>query len=317
MTKVWISRHLPERVEARAHARFDATTTPSTTPLGPDALARALRENDGVLATLGDGFTPEVFAAAGQIRARVIANFGVGYNHIDVEAARARDITVTNTPGVLTEATADIAMTLMLMVARRAGEGERLARSGAWPGWHPTQMLGQDVTGRTLGIIGFGRIGQAMARKAHFGFGMKVIYYNRSPKAVDFPAVRLETIAEVMAEADIVALHTPGGGANTHLIGKAELAAMKPTGILVNTARGDVIDEAALMDTLERGAIFGAGLDVYEHEPHVPNRLRTLDNVVLLPHLGSATLGVREAMGNMALDNLEAFFAGRPVPNPV
>ncbi|MEL6600651.1 MAG: D-glycerate dehydrogenase [Pseudomonadota bacterium] len=317
MTKVWISRHLPERVEARAHALFDATTTPSTTPLGPEALARALRENDGVLATLGDGFTPEVFAAAGQIRARVIANFGVGYNHIDVEAARARDITVTNTPGVLTEATADIAMTLMLMVARRAGEGERLARSGAWPGWHPTQMLGQDVTGRTLGIIGFGRIGQAMARKAHFGFGMKVIYYNRSPKAVDFPAVRLETIAEVMAEADIVALHTPGGGANTHLIGAAELAAMKPTGILVNTARGDVIDEAALMDTLERGAIFGAGLDVYEHEPHVPNRLRTLDNVVLMPHLGSATLGVREAMGNMALDNLEAFFAGRPVPNPV
>ncbi|MEL7414731.1 MAG: D-glycerate dehydrogenase, partial [Pseudomonadota bacterium] len=280
-------------------------------------LARALRENDGVLATLGDGFTPEVFAAAGQIRARVIANFGVGYNHIDVEAARARDITVTNTPGVLTEATADIAMTLMLMVARRAGEGERLARSGAWPGWHPTQMLGQDVTGRTLGIIGFGRIGQAMARKAHFGFGMKVFYYNRSPKAVDFPAVRLETIAEVMAEADIVALHTPGGGANTHLIGAAELAAMKPTGILVNTARGDVIDEAALMNTLERGAIFGAGLDVYEHEPHVPDRLRTLDNVVLLPHLGSATLGVREAMGNMALDNLEAFFAGRPVPNPV
>ncbi|MEL6679041.1 MAG: D-glycerate dehydrogenase [Pseudomonadota bacterium] len=317
MAKVWISRHLPESVEARAAALFDTTPSAATQPQGREALVTALREADGILATLGDAFSADVFAEAGTVRARVIANFGVGYNHIDVDAARAHGITVTNTPGVLTEATADIAMTLMLMVARRAGEGERMVRADAWPGWHPTQMLGRDVTGATLGIIGFGRIGQAMARKAHYGFGMEVVYYNRSAKEVPFSARRRDTIAEVMAEADVVALHTPGGGANTHLIGAPELAAMKPTGILVNTARGDVIYEAALVETLEAGRIFGAGLDVYEHEPTVPDSLRALENVVLLPHLGSATLGVREAMGNMAVDNLEAFFAGQPVPNPV
>lgn len=277
--------------------------------------AQALHDYDAVVCTLGDRFSADMFA--GDLRCKLIANFGVGYNHIDADAAQAAGVTVTNTPGVLTDSTADLAMVLMLMALRRAGEGERMVRADAWAGWTPTQMLGQNVTGRTLGIIGMGRIGQAMARKAHYGFGMKIVFYNRSTKDVDFPAQQLASVADVAAQADVVAIHAPGGAETPHLFGADAIAAMKPTGILVNTARGDVVDEAALIDSLESGAIFGAGLDVYEAEPIVPARLRALENVVLLPHLGSATLEVREAMGNMALDNVEAFVAGRKVPNPV
>ncbi|MEL6648198.1 MAG: D-glycerate dehydrogenase [Pseudomonadota bacterium] len=316
MAKVLISRRFPDSIVARAKTLFDADIHNETTPISQEARAEALSTYDGILATLGDTYAADLFEQP-NLRTKIISNFGVGYNHIDAAAAAKAGVQVTNTPGVLTDATADIAMTLMMMVARRASEGERMVRANQWEGWHPTQLIGQDITGRTLGIIGFGRIGQAMACKAHFGFGMRIVFQNRSPKTVDFPAEQLSSIEAVCAEADVVAIHAPGAPENKHLFNAAHFAAMKPSGIFINTARGDVVDEDALIETLEQGKIFGAGLDVYEYEPIVPDRLKALENVVLLPHLGSASLPVREAMGNMALDNLEAFFAGKPVPNPV
>lgn len=312
--KIFVTRRLPDSVMARARG-MGADLHNSDTVLDDADRAALLRDYDAVVCTLGDRFSADMFA--GDPRCRLIANFGVGYNHIDADAAQAAGITVTNTPGVLTDATADLAMALMLMALRRAGEGERMVRADAWPGWTPTQMLGQTVTGRTLGIVGMGRIGQAMARRAHNGFGMQVLYYNRSAKDLDFPAQRLDTVEDLAAQADVVAIHAPGGADTRHLFGAIAIAAMKPTGVLINTSRGDVVDEGALIEALESGAIYAAGLDVYEAEPVVPARLRALDNAVLLPHLGSATLEVREAMGNMALDNVEAFVTGRQVPNPV
>jgi len=218
----------------------------------------------------------------------------------------------------VTDATADIAMTLILMSARRAAEGERLVRAGRWTGWHPTQMLGLHVSGKVLGVVGMGRIGKAIAKRAQAGFGMEVVFFNRSPVAEPgVPARQLETLAEVMAVADIVVVAVPGGPATHHLIDAAALAAMRPHAHLVNIARGDVVDEAALIAALEAGRIGGAGLDVYEFEPKVPQALIARDDVTLLPHLGTAALEVREAMGMMAVDNLLAFKRGAPLPNPV
>ncbi len=316
MTKLLISRALPDSVMAEAHARFDVTTRPTTQPMTHADCVAALRDYDIVLPTLGDAFTAKAFSEAGEIRCKLLANFGVGYNHIDAEAAAAAGVAVTNTPGAVTDATADIAMTLMLMTARRAGEGERLVRDGAWQGWHPIQMLGLHVSGKTVGIVGMGRIGQAIARRCHFGFGMDVVYYNRSTKAVDFSARQLDSLAEVMA-ADVVIAAVPGGAATHHLVGRDALAAMRAHAIFVNISRGDVVDEAALIAALEAGTLAGAGLDVYEFEPQVPDALIAMENVVLLPHLGTAALDVREAMGRMALDNCTAFAEGRAVPNLV
>ena len=317
--RLLITRPLPDRVVAAARAAgFDLALRDATIPLSRAELADSLHDHDAVLPTLGDAYDAELFAEVPQPRARVLANFGVGYNHIDVAAARAAGLVVTNTPGAVTDATADIALTLMLMSARRAAEGERLVRAGRWEGWHPTQMLGMHLTGKTLGIVGMGRIGRAIARRAHAGFGMRVLYLNRS--AVPDPGVPAERMADLpalMAAADVVAVAVPGGPATRHLIDAAALDAMQPHAHLVNISRGDVIDEAALTDALEQRRIGGAGLDVYEHEPHVPDRLRALDNVVLLPHLGTAALEVREAMGLMAVDNLRAFFAGEAPPNAV
>ncbi|WP_149142865.1 2-hydroxyacid dehydrogenase [Gemmobacter caeruleus] len=313
--RLLITRPLPDPVMQAARARFTVTARNSTLPLAPDELRAALSDHDLVLPTLGDLFTAAVFADVPAPRARLLANFGVGYNHIDVTAARAAGIAVSNTPGAVTDATADIALTLILMTARRAGEGERLLRAGQWQGWHPTQLLGQHVTGKTVAIIGMGRIGQAIARRCHYGFGMNVFYHTRSPRDPGLPA-RAVPLAEAM-KADFVVLAVPGGAANRHLIGAPELAAMRPTGILINIARGDILDETALIAALQSGRIAGAGLDVYEHEPHIPETLRQLENVTLLPHLGTATAEVRTAMGLMALDNLIAFAEGRPLPNPV
>ena len=218
---------------------------------------------------------------------------------------------VSNTPEVVTESTADIALALILMVARRAGEGERLLRAGGWTGWHPTQMLGRHVSGATVGIVGMGRIGQAIARRCHHGFGMRVVFHNRSTvSGLEFPATQLP-LPEVLAQADFVVLAVPGGGASRHLIGAPELAAMKRDAFLINIARGDVVDEAALIAALQGGEIAGAGLDVYEREPQVPAALVALENVVLLPHLGTAAEEVRTAMALRALDNLLAWRAGR------
>lgn len=316
MKKILFARPLPQEV-TRALVGCDVTVRAETAPLGADELRAALRDYDAVMPTLGDGFTAEVFADVPEPRCKLLANFGVGYNHIDVEAARAAGVAVTNTPGAVTDATADIALTLMLMSARRAGEGERLVRSGAWEGWHPTQMLGLHLTGKKVGIVGMGRIGQAIAQRCHFGFGMEVSYFNRSAKDLAFPAARVESLAALAGKVDVLVVAVPGGSETRHMIDAQVLAAMQPHARLVNIARGDVVQEAALIDALQAGQIGGAGLDVYEFEPQVPQALRDLENVVLLPHLGTSAREVRVDMGLMVVANLQAFIEGKPLPNKV
>lgn len=311
--RLLVTRRLPDRVIAAAAARFDLVLRDETAVLSPQELRDSLRDYDLVLPTLGDRYSAAVFADVAQPRARLLANFGVGYNHIDVVAARAAGVAVTNTPGAVTDATADIALALILMTARRLGEGERLLRAGQWTGWNPVQMLGTHVSGKRLGVIGFGRIGQAIARRCHFGFGMEVVFHNRSLVTTDVPA-RQVAMAEAMA-ADFVVVAVPGGAATHHLIDAHALDSMQDTGILVNISRGDVVDEAALIAALQERRIAGAGLDVYEFEPEVPAALRALENVTLLPHLGTACLEVREAMGMLAVENLIAFADGRTPPN--
>jgi len=313
---VLVTRPLPERVLEAARAHFDLEVRESTAPMGGAEMRAALALYDGVLPTLGDRFSEEVFAEVETPRCRILANFGVGYNHIDVAAARARGVTVTNTPGAVTDATADIGMMLILTSCRRASEGERLLRAGAWEGWHPTQLLGLHVTGKRLGVVGFGRIGQAIARRAHLGFGMEIGYANRSEKQAEVPATRM-ALLDLAAWADVLVVALPGGAETRHMIGAEVFAAMPAHARFVNIARGDIVDEAALIDALRSGEIAGAGLDVYEHEPEVPRALSQMEQVTLLPHLGTAALEVREAMGHMAVENLAAFFAGRAVPNPV
>lgn len=314
--KLLITRPLPDSVMAAARVRFDVTARTATLPMTPDELRKSLVDYDVVLPTLGDRYQADVFADVPDPRARLLANFGVGYNHIDVVAARAAGLSVTNTPGAVTDATADIAMTLILMTARRAGEGERLLRAGAWEGWHPTQMLGTHVSGKTVGIIGMGRIGKAIARRCHFGFGMRVVFFNRSVLADPGLPAQQVALAEAMA-ADFVVVAVPGGKETHHLINATTLSAMKPSGHFINISRGDVVDETALIAALTTGQIAGAGLDVYEFEPKVPRALMGMENVTLLPHLGTAALEVRENMGHMAVDNLIAHLEGRPLPNPV
>lgn len=314
--KLLITRPMPDKVLEAARARFDVTLREETTVLSPDELRAALREFDVVMPTLGDRFQADVFADVPSPRARLLANFGVGYNHIDVAAARAAGVAVTNTPGAVTDATADIALSLILMTARRLGEGERAVRAGRWHGWGPTQMLGMHVTGKTVGIIGMGRIGKAIARRCHFGFGMEVLFHNRSTVTdAGVPARQVDMAAAM--QADFVVVAVPGGAATHHLIGADAFAAMKRTGYFINISRGDVVDEAALVAALQAGQIAGAGLDVYEFEPKVPQALVTMENVTLLPHLGTACLEVRENMGLMAVDNLVAHLDGRELPNRV
>ena len=316
--KLLITRPLPEVVLRAAAAQFDLTIRAETLPLTPAEVRASLSDHDLVLPTLRDIYDAAAFAAVPNPRAKLLANFGVGYNHIDAVAARAAGIAVTNTPGAVTDATADIAMMLILMAARRAGEGERLVRSGAWQGWHPTQMLGMHLGGKVVGIVGMGRIGKAIARRCHHGFGMSVRFVNRSAVAdAGVPAEQMASTGALAASVDILVAAVPGGAATRHLIGAEVFAAMQPHAIFINISRGDVVDEVALIAALQSGQIGGAGLDVYEQEPTVPAALCAMENVVLLPHLGTAALEVREAMGLMALDNLMAFAAGRVPPNLV
>ena len=280
-------------------------------------MINALQNYDAVLPTLGDMFDADVFAQVPQPRCKILANFGVGYNHIDVDAARAAGITVTNTPGAVTDATADVALTLILMSARRAAEGERMVRAGAWEGWHPTQLLGMHLGGKTVGIVGMGRIGQAIAKRCHLGFGMQVAYHSRSPKVLPFEATAYGDLHALAGAVDVLVVAVPGGAETHHLIDATVFQAMQPHAHLVNIARGNVIDEQALVQALEAGDIGGAGLDVYEFEPRVPAALIALENVVLLPHIGTAALDVREEMGLMSVQNLCAFFDGEAPPNSV
>ncbi len=318
--RIIVTRRWPAAVEKVLSERFETTFNTSDVPLTQDQLRTAFAEYDAILPTVSDSLPAAAFPE-GTARTRLLGNFGVGFSHIDTEAARRLGITVTNTPGVLTDCTADIAMTLLLGVARRAGEGERELRSGNWTGWRPTHMIGSRVSGKTIGIIGMGRIGKATARRAHFGFGMDVVFYNRSKVDDDeiraMAARQLPTIEDVLAEADFVSLHCPGGAENRHLMDGRRLAAMKRGAFLINTARGDVVDQQALIDALQSGIIAGAGLDVFDGEPAVPEALRRMENVMLLPHLGSATEETRVAMGMKVVENAVAFFEGRDVPDRV
>lgn len=312
--RILVTRRWPKAVEAKMAQAFDLVLNTSDHPLSQADLRDAMGQYDAVLPTVTDRLPAAVFDGSAT-RTRILANYGVGFAHIDTEAAKARGIAVTNTPDVLSECTADIAMTLLLMVARRAGEGERELRDGRWTGWRPTHLIGTKVSGATLGIIGFGRIGQAMAQRAHFGFGMKILVQNRSPVPAEvlarYNATQVATIEDLLPDCDFVSLHCPGGAANHHLINARRLDLMKPTAFLINTARGEVVDEHALAQTLWFNGIAGAGLDVFEREPAVPDTLLNADNLVLLPHLGSATRETREAMGFRVLENLTAFFDGR------
>jgi lactate dehydrogenase-like 2-hydroxyacid dehydrogenase len=317
---VVVTRRLPEAVEQELTRDFDARLNREDRPLGPDGLQNALRTADALLCTVTDRLTAEVLSVEPR-RARLLANFGVGFNHIDTEAAKARGLAVSNTPDVLTEATADIAITLLLMVSRRTGEGERHVRSGAWTGWRPTHMLGSQVSGKVLGLVGMGRIARAVSKRAHHGFGMRVIFHDPyPPSAAEAAALGAEpraSLDQVLQESDFVSLHCPAMPETRHLMNRERLRLMRPSAFLINTARGDVVDEAALVEALTSGTIAGAGLDVFEKEPQVSPALLAMENVVLLPHLGSATQETRVAMGMRALENLRLFFSGAPLRDRV
>ena len=317
MKRVLLSRPMPPATIKAASELFEIEVRQSTQPMSRAEIRSGLAVFDGMMLTLGDAVTEETLQDFGRPRCKILANFGVGYNHIDAEACRAHGVTVTNTPGAVTDATADVAMTLILMTCRRAGEAERLVRSGKWTGWHPTQMLGTHVTGRKLGVIGLGRIGQAVAKRCHFGFDMEVGYFNRSEKQVDHPVTRFDTLRGLANWADILVVATPATPETRHLVDAKVLSEMQPHGILINIARGDIVEETALIAALREKQIAGVGLDVYEHEPRVPAELIAHENAVLLPHLGTAALNIREDMGAMAVENLRAHFAGEDVPNRV
>lgn len=311
--KVFVTRRWPTEVEAELKRLYDVELNATDTPMTAEALKSAMQTADALLPTVTDPITADIIGVTGR-RVKIIGNFGVGYNNIDINAAKEQGVVVTNTPHVLTDCTADIAMLLLLMSARRAAEGERMILNGHWQGWSPTQLLGQKVTGKTLGLIGFGRIAQAMARKAHHGFGMKILFYAPSaPRQVvvdELQAVRCGSVEELLAEAHFVSLHCPGGTATKHLINEKHIKLMRPSAHLINTARGDVVDSKALIKALKAGWIAGAGLDVFENEPYLDPEFLTLENVTLLPHIGSATEETRIAMGNRVLNNIAAFFAG-------
>lgn len=311
--KVVVTRRWPEEVESKLKELYDVQLNELDNPMSAEQLQEALRSADAVLPTVTDPITAEVLGVE-PLRCKVLGNFGVGFNHIDVNAAKARGITVTNTPEVLTDCTADIAMLLLLTVARRGTEGDQHVRQNQWTGWRPTHMLGTKVTGKTLGLIGMGRIAQAMARKAHHGFGMKILFTDPYPPAQsvieNLQATQCANLEEVLKNSDFVSLHCPGGKETYHLVNAERLAMMKPAAFLINSARGDVVDNEALIQALKDGTIAGAGLDVFEGEPNLNPGFRNLDNAVLFPHLGSATRETRIAMGMRVLENIEAFFKG-------
>ncbi len=311
---VLVTRRWPEAVEAQLAKDYDVTLNMRDVPLTPADFREAVGKFDAVLPTVTDKIGSDALDVS-KPQTKILGNYGVGYSHICENSARNLGLTVTNTPDVLSECTADIAMTLLLMVARRAGEGEREVRAGEWTGWRPTHLVGTKVSGKTLGIIGFGRIGQEMAKRAHFGFGMKIIVQNRSRVAPEilatYSAEQVDTLEDLMPKCDFVSLHCPGGAANKHLINSRRLDLMKEDAFLINTARGEVIDERALIQSLSFDTIGGAALDVFDGEPKIAPDLLHCDNLVTLPHLGSATRETREEMGFRVLANLSDYFAGR------
>ena len=316
---VIVTRKLPEGVERELAERFETRLNASDTPMDAAALKRAVAEADVLVPTVTDRVGAEIVAAAGA-RLKLIANFGVGYNHIDVKAAAARGISVTNTPGVLTDATADIGMTLMLAATRRAIEGAKVLESGAFTGWCPTWMMGVGLRGKKLGIVGMGRIGEAMALRSR-AFGMEIHYHKRkrAEPALEraLEAQYWKSLDAMLPAMDIVSINCPYTPETYHLFSAERLARMKPSAYLINTARGEIVDEAALADALADGRLAGAGLDVFEHEPKVNAKLLSLKNVALLPHLGSSTIEARTGMGNKVIANIAAFVEGCALPDRV
>ena len=315
-----VTRRWPDVCESRLKELFDVTLNESDEPFTTDQLKSALQNCDVLMPTVTDKITADVLSVEKR-KANMIGNFGVGFNHIDIEKAKELGITVSNTPTVLTDCTADIAMSLILMVARRVGEGERELRANNWTGWRPTHLLGTKVTGKKLGVIGFGRIGQAVAQRAHHGFNMEILFWDPFDISSDvinnLNAKKLDTIEDICKESDFVSINCPATKETMHLMNAERFKLMKKSAFVINTARGDIIDEKALVDALNNNEIAGAVLDVFETEPNLPNELKTLENVVSFPHLGSASIETRIAMGNMAIDNSVAFFENKDLPNKV
>ncbi|MGR6327532.1 2-hydroxyacid dehydrogenase [Sphingomonas sp. XXL09] len=317
--KVVVTRELAEGVMTRLEALFDTTNNRGDAKLTRDQLAAAMADCDVLVPTVTDEIDERLIAEAGA-RLKLIANYGAGVNHIALRAARARGIIVTNTPGVLTEDTADMAMALILSVPRRLAEGEKLVRSGQWHGWSPGGMLGHRIGGKTLGIVGMGRIGQAVARRAR-AFGLAIHYHNRRrlPAVVEaeLGAVFHPDIDTLLAAADIVSIHTPLNADSRMLIDRRRLSLMRPHVYLINTSRGGIVDEVAMVEALEAGRLAGAGLDVWEHEPRIDPRLLALPNVVMTPHMGSATVEGRVASGERVIQNIRMWADGHRPPDQV
>lgn len=317
--RVHVTRHLVPAVEARMAELFDVVTNTADAPLSRDELVAAMRDADVLVPTVTDKIDATMLEEAGD-RLGLIANFGAGVDHIDLAAARARKIIVTNTPGVFTDDTADLTMMLILSVPRRLGEGSRLVRDGAWTGWAPTQLLGRSIGGKRLAIVGMGRIGQALAHRAR-AFGMEVTYHNRRPlpgAIENMLGARYEAdLDKLLAEADIITLHCPASAETHRLLDARRIALLKPDAYIINTARGDLIDEDALIVALEQGKLGGAGLDVYAREPAVDSRLIALPNVITLPHLGSATVEGRSLAGEKVIANIRFWVDGHRPPDQV
>ena len=316
---VVVTRKLPDVIETRLMELFDARLNLDDVPFTAAQLKAALAEAHVLVPTVTDRLDDAALSAAGP-GLKLIASFGTGVDHIDIAAAKARGLTVTNTPGVLTEDTADMTMALILAVARRLGEGERLVRSGRWTGWSPTSMLGVRLSGKRLGIVGMGRIGTAVARRAR-AFGLSIHYHNRRRADLaleaELEATYWESLDQMLGHMDVVSVNCPHTPATYHLISARRLRRLKPHAIIVNTSRGEVIDEQALIRALYARELAGAGLDVYAREPEIDPKLHELDNVVLLPHIGSATIEGRIAMGEKVIVNIKTFNDGHNPPDRV
>ena len=310
--KVLVTRKWPKKVEEELQLNYEATLNESDTPLSEKELTEAMQNHDALLPTVTDKISDTILSTENK-KVKIVGNFGVGFNNIDIDSAKKNNVVVTNTPEVLTDCTADIAMLLMLGVARRGSEGEFHIRKKEWSGWRPTHMMGTKITGKTLGLIGMGRIAQAMAHKAHHGFKMEILFYDPYVKSENLDNLRAnscESIEELLSKSDFVSLHCPSTKETQGLINYETLKKMKESAYLINTARGDIVVESDLVKALKDDVIKGAGLDVYQKEPEVHEGLLKLKNVFLLPHLGSATEETREAMGMRVLNNIQAFFNG-------
>ncbi|MDB4339067.1 D-glycerate dehydrogenase [bacterium] len=314
LPRIFLTRELPPKSMTKLQAGSRLVFNQEDRCLTKTEIIQGVRDADGLLCLLTDTIDDEILAAGSNLK--VVSNFAVGFNNIDVASATRRKIPVTNTPGVLTDSTADMTWALLMDAARRVSEGDRLVRSGTWSGWGPLQLLGADISGATLGLVGLGRIGKAVARRA-MGFEMNVKYWNRTRLSTEEESrlgVEYASLKDLLAESDYVSVHVALNEATRHLIGAGEFESMKPTACLINTARGPIVDEKALVAALQSGKISRAGLDVYEREPSLEPELSEMDNVVLAPHLGSATIGTRTKMGNMAVENCLMVCAGdRPV----